>query len=357
MKYPRKILLLATLSILSAAASYRRLQNASSSYPLRDAITLESAGGPSDVIKNAKQTGGSLDSPTPARPSKAAPKVLVILSSENKITLKDGAMHPIHPTGFFLSELMVPLKKLIDAGYEPVFANPKGNKAVMDKISDQTLWFGDAPDAAPQVKAAAQRKYQDAKSGCKQMGICGEGPEGALALKSLSQAVAEGLDQYAGVFLPGGHAPMEDLWKDKSLGAILRHFHDAGKPTALICHAPIALLSTMSRPEEYVAALEKKDPAAAAKAKDWIYKGYSLTIFTTAEEKQEEPGQDNALGGFVRFYPDEALETAGAGVRRAMKWNSNAVRDRELITGQNPMSDEAFAEQFLAALNAQGAGK
>lgn len=36
---------------------------------------------------------------------------------------------------------------------------------------------------------------------------------------------------------------MEDLKADKDLGRILRHFHTKQRPTAVICHAPIALLS------------------------------------------------------------------------------------------------------------------
>jgi len=40
-----------------------------------------------------------------------------------------------------------------------------------------------------------------------------------------------------------GHAPLEDLKDDKGLGRILLHFHRAQRPTAVICHAPIALLS------------------------------------------------------------------------------------------------------------------
>ena len=40
-----------------------------------------------------------------------------------------------------------------------------------------------------------------------------------------------------------GHAPLEDLKLNKDLGRILLHFHAAQRPTAIICHAPIALLS------------------------------------------------------------------------------------------------------------------
>ena len=41
-----------------------------------------------------------------------------------------------------------------------------------------------------------------------------------------------------------GHAPMMDMPTDKALGRILLHFHRKQKPTALICHAPVALLAT-----------------------------------------------------------------------------------------------------------------
>ena len=276
-------------------------------------------------------------------------KVLVVLSSESKITLKNDV---VHPTGFFLPELMVPVKKLIEAGYQPVFADPKGTPAVMDRVSDGAFWFGDVPGASAQAKAQAQSDYREIRELCRQLGICGDDLTGARNLESLPEIVAGGLEQYVGVLVPGGHAPMEDLLKDLDLGTILRHFHDARKPTALICHGPIALLSAMTDPGSFVAALEKGDSTAAAKhAKNWIYKGYSMAIFTTAEEKQEEPGgQDNALGGFVKFYPDYALSRAGGKVQPAAKWTPNVVVDRELITGQNPMSDKALADALVKAL-------
>lgn len=147
---------------------------------------------------------------------------------------------------------------------------------------------------------------------------------------------------------------MEDLWRNAEMKTILRHFHDpkTRKPTGLICHAPIALLAALDDPQGYISALAKDDRKTMfAKSSRWIYRGYPMTVFTTREEQQQEPGQDNALGDFVRFYPDEALEKAGGYVNRADKWKSNAVRHEELITGQNPFSHEAFADLFVKALD------
>ncbi len=277
-------------------------------------------------------------------------KVLIVVSSENKITLKDNVTHT---TGFFLSELMVPTKALLNAGYEITVANPTGNRPVMDKNSDSAFWFGDVPGASAEAKAKAQRDYAEARALCERLRLCGnrDSVEAPEAARKLRDVIGE-LGQFAGVFFPGGHAPMEDLWKDRDVGTVLRFFHKAGKPTGLICHGPIALLASLANPESFIRAIISDDRAGIQKtSQEWIYKGYAMTIFTTREEQQEEPGQDNALGGYVKFYPDSALEMAGGFVKRADKWQSNVIRDRELVTGQNPFSDKEFARVFVQALS------
>lgn len=74
-----------------------------------------------------------------------------------------------------------------------------------------------------------------------------------------------------------------------------------------------------------------------------------MTIFSTAEEQVAEA---SVLGGKVRFYPDAALLSAGGNVNVAKPWTSNVIKDRELITAQNPDSDGLFAEMFLKAIKA-----
>jgi len=76
-----------------------------------------------------------------------------------------------------------------------------------------------------------------------------DGIEGLQNPKKLSTIIEEGLAQYAVVFFPGVHAPMVDLIQDKDVGIILNYFHQAGKPTAFICHGPIALISTIQDAE------------------------------------------------------------------------------------------------------------
>lgn len=56
-------------------------------------------------------------------------KVLVAMSSADSLPLKlaNGSMTTV-PTGFYIDELMFPLMTLLDAGWQPTFANPNGNR-------------------------------------------------------------------------------------------------------------------------------------------------------------------------------------------------------------------------------------
>ncbi len=171
----------------------------------------------------------------------------------------------------------------------------------------------------------------------------------------ISDVIASGLDQYDAVFVPGGHGPMIDLLDDPDAGTVMRYFHKTSKPTAVLCHGPITLLSAFPNSIEVVDALKAGDvDGAHAKAKDWIYAGYKMTIFSTAEEQQREPLE---IGGKVLFYPDNALRVAGGDVSVAAPWKSYVIQDRELISGQNPFSDEALLKLLLQALTSHSSLK
>src|ERR1700761_9517787 len=71
-------------------------------------------------------------------------KVLVVMSSANALNLKDAKTYS---TGYYLNEFVIPYRKLVAAGYEPVSANPKGDRPVMDKNSNNAMFF-DGDDAA-----------------------------------------------------------------------------------------------------------------------------------------------------------------------------------------------------------------
>jgi putative intracellular protease/amidase len=255
-------------------------------------------------------------------------KVLVVMSSANALDLKDGKTYV---TGYYLNEFVVPYRKLLDAGYEPVIANPKGNLPVMDANSNNAMFFG-GDDAA---RADALKFAQ--------------GLEPLKHPKTLASVVDEGTKGYVGLFIPGGHAPMADLLKDKNLGKILSSFHETGRPTGIVCHGPIVLLSTLPDPDAFIASMIAGDGKANSLAAGWPYADYRVTIFSTGEEQALEG--PNGLGGNVQYYPVNALAEAGARVETIANWHPNVVVDRELITGQQPMSAPAFGDALVTKLN------
>ena len=146
------------------------------------------------------------------------------------------------------------------------------------------------------------------------------------------------------MFIPGGHAPLIDLANNPQVGTILTHFNAQAKPTAAICHGPIALLSAQQNPQQFQQALAQQKTSAAS---NWIYAGYSMTIFSDAEETVFEASLN---GDKLQYYPGKAMQQAGGNMQYSTAWTPNVVVDRELITGQNPFSDKALAAAMLEQL-------
>lgn len=259
----------------------------------------------------------------------AAPKgdVLVLLSSENQLPLQDGKRYA---TGYYLNEFGVPADQLLKAGYKLVLVTPKGNAPSVDQRSIDPRYFaGDAGE---------MRRIEKVVQGL-------PGIDDTLSVK---EVLAGDLGRYAGLFIPGGHAPLIDLANNPDVGALLRHFHQAGKPTTAICHGPIALLSAQQDPAGYQSALVRGEKPAAT---DWLYKGYKMTIFSDPEEQVFEGSLEDQR---LLFYPANAMAVAGGDMGYAKAWQPNVVVDRELITGQNPFSDKALAKALLDKLAGQG---
>lgn len=255
-------------------------------------------------------------------------KVLVLLSSENQLALKNGKSYP---TGYYLNEFGVPADYLLKAGYELVLVTPKGNTPSMDERSLDPLYFGGDAEEMQRIQTVVANL---------------PGIDDSL---SLEEVLAADLGQYEGLLIPGGHAPLIDLANNPKVGALLRHFHQAGKPTAAVCHGPIALLSAQADPEDYEAALARGEKPAA---QDWSYQGYRMTIFSDPEEQVFEASLE---GEKIRYYPAKAMAAAGGELQQAKAWAPNVVVDRELITGQNPFSDHALASAMLDQLRTQKA--
>ncbi len=253
-------------------------------------------------------------------------RILLVASSANSMTLKDGRRIP---TGYFLNELAVPAQAFIRAGYEVVVATPDGNSPAVDEISlTPNLFRGD--------EAAFTRALKFVLS------------NPSIQKPQKLEAVVRGdLSKFVAIYVPGGRAPMVDLMEDVSLGKALKYFHDSSKTTAMLCHAPVAFTATVRDPKAFREAMSAgKTDKAKALAAGWPYAGYKMTLLSTEEEMPKE----QALGGKMPFYIEDAVRAAGAVVRVGPPAKPFVVIDREMITGQNPASDEELSAAVLAAL-------
>lgn len=233
------------------------------------------------------------------------PTVLMILSAADSVQLADGSRHS---TGYWAEEVVTPWQVMTAAGVRVRIATPGGRRPVADPLSlDPALHNGDT--AKVEALRAALATIPDL-----------ERPE---SLSSIDDKAAQDI---AALFFPGGHGPLEDLWRDEDVGRLLRLFHGAGKPVAALCHGPAALM----------AAQDERGRA--------LYGGYRATSFSDAEEAQTE------LAGRLAFTVESALRHSGMSMEPGPAWGDTVVVDRDLLTGQNPASAAHLAEALVAAI-------
>lgn len=228
-------------------------------------------------------------------------EVLVLLTAKDRITCRDGHTHP---TGYWLEELAVPLLELEAAGAEVSLATPGGVRPTPDPLS--LMIWGSRRHRLGAALTLAERP---------ELGR-------PLTLEDLRPA---DLYRYECLLVPGGRGPMEDLCVSPHAAAVLAHFHARGGTTAMIGHGPAALLSASFEGE-------------------WPYRGYRMTGFTAAEERE------SPWAGKLRWLLEDELRRLGAVVEAGAPGRPFHVEDRELLTAQNLASVEAFSRALLRRL-------
>ncbi|NBM15728.1 type 1 glutamine amidotransferase domain-containing protein [Streptomyces sp. GC420] len=226
----------------------------------------------------------------------------MVLSGADSLTLADGTAHP---TGYWAEEVAASHRVLREAGAEIDIATPGGVRPTVDPISL------DERGGVEKADAERFRGYLDSL-----------GPELAEPL-ALAGAKAS---EYDAIYLPGGHGPMEDLAGDPDLGRLLDAFEREGRIVAALCHGPAALLSAV-----------REDGG-------FVFAGRRLTVFTDEEERQ------GGLGDSLPYFVESRLRDLGAIVDAGPAWGSRVVVHGTLITGQNPQSSVATAQEVATAL-------
>lgn len=129
---------------------------------------------------------------------------------------------------------------------------------------------------------------------------------------------------YDGVFVPGGHAPMVDLYRDGDMGRLLTDAVGTQKIVGAVCHGPAALLSAT------------RDDGS------WLFAGRRLSAVTDEEEREFGTGEG------APWLLASRLREAGAVVEGGPSWQAYVVQDGRLITGRNPASAGRLADAMLA---------
>ncbi|MDH6432229.1 putative intracellular protease/amidase [Streptomyces sp. SAI-144] len=228
-------------------------------------------------------------------------KILFVMTGADHWTLADGTQHP---TGFWAEEAVAPYEAFKAAGHEIVVATPGGVVPTVDKgsLAAEANGGQENADRIAGVLASAAELQQPVR------------------LEDVN------LDDYAAVFYPGGHGPMEDLAVDADSGRLLTLALESGKPLGVVCHAPAALL-----------AATKTDGSNA-------FAGRRVAAFTNAEETQA------GLADKAKWLLQDRLTEAGVEVDVAEPWAPHVIVDGNLVTGQNPASSAPLAVELLKKL-------
>jgi putative intracellular protease/amidase len=205
-------------------------------------------------------------------------------------------------TGFWLEEFAAPYYVFKDAGAVVTLASPKGGQPPLDPKSD-----------APDAQTEATKRFKQDKAA-------------QQALANTEKLSTVNADEFTAVFYPGGHGPLWDLANSADSIKLIETVYASGKPVALVCHAPGALLHT-------------KAPGGEP-----LVKGKKVAGFTDTEE---------ALAGLtdvVPFLVEGMLKQNGGQYSKAADFQPFVQVDGNLITGQNPASSAPAAQELLKQL-------
>ena len=222
------------------------------------------------------------------------------------------------PVGFWWSELTHPYHVFADKGYEVEVFSPDGGKCEADGMSD--------PNDA---------------SGYSRTDLVTQGFIHTPELRALVEQTGKVADievaRFDAIVVAGGQAPMFNFEKAVDLHRKFTEFYEAGKVAAALCHGTAILAHAKLSNGEYLA------------------KGKTVTGFANVEEDFA----DNAVWSYGMLPRDkhvmpwrieDRLGEIGANYVQAGMWRGFAIRDGNLVTGQQNFSGEETARLVVAAL-------
>jgi putative intracellular protease/amidase len=215
------------------------------------------------------------------------------------------------PIGFWWAELSHPYWELTERGYQVDVASPDGGRLEADAWSDP--------------RDESRYSADDLLS----LGFINS-PE-HLKLVEHSKPLAEiSVADYDAVLFAGGSAPMYTFFNDERVHGLVASFYETRKVTAAICHATCVLLRT-----------RLADGSLLIAGKTW-------TGFANSEERFADEYAGRKIQPF--WIEDEARRLESTNFIVNGRFKPHAVRDGNLITGQQQYSGTAAARLMIEAL-------
>lgn len=230
-------------------------------------------------------------------------KIAIVCTSADKFVSKDGSAD--HVTGTWLEEVASPYWLFTEAGHEVTFVSPAGGKVPLDPASTSGDFY----------TAMAKKFFED---------------EGAMASLNGSMKLEEFekvSGDYGAVYLAGGHGTVADFSDNATLNKVVEAMIK-DKIVGAVCHGVIGLMFAKNA------------------AGESILKGKNVTGFSDAEEGPGGVG----LHEKVPYSVEAKFAEVGAKYEKKDPWNSCAIVDGNMVTGQNPQSSEEVAKKMIEML-------
>lgn len=225
-------------------------------------------------------------------------KILVICTERKNLKMKNGKLFS---TGNHPVETFLPMLHLRNAGFEFEIATPSGKPAIFE------MW------AFPKKDEQVNNIYHEHKTSF----------EKPLKLSDFISKSFGQPEDYAAVFVPGGHGAMIGIPEDRNVAKILTWAHENDLFTISLCHGPGAFLSTT---------LDNKE---------FLYKGYNLAVFPDSVDNQTP--MMGYLPGKMPYGLSEQLKSLGANLMNT-KMDKTVCVDRKLITGSSPLASNELGK-------------
>lgn len=222
------------------------------------------------------------------------------------------------PVGFWWSELTHPYYAFVEAGYEVEIFSPAGGACQADGMSDP--------------RDASGYSASDLIS----MGFIAT-PKLSALVENTPPVSAIDVRRFDAIVVAGGQAPMFSFATAHDLHQKFVEFYTAGKIAAALCHGVAILKYAKLENGEYLA------------------RGKTVTGFANVEEDFA----DQAVWGMnllprdqhvMPWRIEDELRQIGANYVQAGLWRGFAIRDGNLITGQQNFSGGETAELIIEAL-------